>query len=101
MKRASNEKCFGMRHFLNALSVAAEPLRVHCYGLSSTRGGAHASGVQFATKTIDEGVKAARLAAEAGATFVDLNCGCPIYGRYAVPLSYMNEGCLYGSISAR
>lgn len=42
-------------------------------------GGAHASGVQFATKTIDEGVKAARLAAEAGATFVDLNCGCPIY----------------------
>lgn len=38
------------------------------------------AGVQIATKTIDEGAKAARLAAEAGADFVDLNCGCPIYG---------------------
>ena len=28
---------------------------------------------------IDEGVKAALMAAEAGADFVDLNCGCPIH----------------------
>mmetsp|Transcript_16089 Transcript_16089/g.40885 ORF Transcript_16089/g.40885 Transcript_16089/m.40885 type:complete len:451 (-) Transcript_16089:81-1433(-) len=36
-------------------------------------------GVQMATKTIDEGVRAAKLAADAGADFIDLNCGCPIY----------------------
>ena len=36
-------------------------------------------GVQIATKTIDEGVKAGSLAKEAGAQFLDLNCGCPIY----------------------
>lgn len=36
-------------------------------------------GVQIATKTIDEGVKAASLARDFGADWVDLNCGCPIY----------------------
>lgn len=36
-------------------------------------------GVQIATNIIDEGVAAGRLAAEAGADWVDLNCGCPIY----------------------
>lgn len=36
-------------------------------------------GVQIATKTIDEGSRAGILAAEAGAQFLDLNCGCPIY----------------------
>lgn len=35
--------------------------------------------VQIATNVIDEGVRAARLAAEAGADGIDLNCGCPIY----------------------
>lgn len=39
------------------------------------------TGVQIATKQIDEGVKAAQMAAEAGADWVDLNCGCPIYGK--------------------
>lgn len=38
------------------------------------------SGFQIATKQISEGVKAAVLAAEAGASWIDLNCGCPIYG---------------------
>ena len=32
-------------------------------------------GVQIATNTIDEGVAAAHLAAEAGADWLDLNCG--------------------------
>ena len=41
------------------------------------------AGVQIATKQIDEGVKAAQMAAEAGADWVDLNCGCPIYGEAA------------------
>jgi len=36
-------------------------------------------GVQIATNVIDEGVKAGLMAAEAGADWVDLNCGCPIY----------------------
>ena len=36
-------------------------------------------GVQIATNVIDEGVKAGLMAAEAGADFVDLNCGCPIH----------------------
>jgi hypothetical protein len=37
-------------------------------------------GVQIATNAIHEGVAAAKLAAEAGASWIDLNCGCPIYG---------------------
>ncbi|EEH58131.1 uncharacterized protein MICPUCDRAFT_11009, partial [Micromonas pusilla CCMP1545] len=36
-------------------------------------------GVQIATNQITEGVNAGRLAHEAGADFVDLNCGCPIH----------------------
>jgi len=36
-------------------------------------------GVQMATNQIDEGVRAMKLAQDAGADFVDLNCGCPIY----------------------
>jgi tRNA-dihydrouridine synthase 3 len=36
-------------------------------------------GVQLATNQISEGVSAGRLAAAAGASWVDLNCGCPIY----------------------
>ncbi len=37
------------------------------------------AGFQFATNVIDEGVRAAEAAAAAGADWVDLNCGCPIY----------------------
>lgn len=36
-------------------------------------------GVQIATNVIDEGVAAGLKAAEAGADFLDLNCGCPIH----------------------
>ncbi len=39
-------------------------------------------GVQIATKTIEDGIKAAHLAQEAGARWVDINCGCPIYGTH-------------------
>lgn len=39
-------------------------------------------GVQVATNNIAEGLKAAQLAAEAGAAWLDLNCGCPIYGAW-------------------
>ncbi len=37
-------------------------------------------GVQIATNAIEEGVRAAALAQEAGAAWIDLNCGCPIHG---------------------
>lgn len=39
-------------------------------------------GVQIATNDVEEGVRAVALAAEAGADWVDLNCGCPIYVRH-------------------
>lgn len=38
------------------------------------------SGLQIATNSIDDGVAASRLAAKAGADWLDLNCGCPIDG---------------------
>lgn len=36
--------------------------------------------MQIATNAIDEALKAAVMAEEAGASWIDLNCGCPIYG---------------------
>lgn len=36
-------------------------------------------GVQIATNAISEALHAAHMAADAGASFVDLNCGCPIH----------------------
>jgi tRNA-dihydrouridine synthase 3 len=36
-------------------------------------------GVQFATNQIEEGLNAIELIQKSGASFVDLNCGCPIY----------------------
>lgn len=35
--------------------------------------------LQIATKVIDEAVFTARLAEQEQASFIDLNCGCPIY----------------------
>ena len=42
------------------------------------------AGVQFATNAIDEGLRAARIAEQAGAAWIDLNCGCPIFGKLSV-----------------
>ena len=36
-------------------------------------------GFQIATKSSDEAIGAAKVAQEEGATWIDLNCGCPIY----------------------
>lgn len=36
-------------------------------------------GFQIATKSSDEALRAAELAVNEGATWIDLNCGCPIY----------------------
>jgi tRNA-dihydrouridine synthase len=38
-------------------------------------------GVQIATNNIAEGVKSAAAAQAAGASWIDINCGCPIYGK--------------------
>ena len=59
------------------------------------------SGVQIATKQIDEGIAAGRMAAEAGATWLDLNCGCPIYGAHThthtplIPVHKHNRICTH------
>ena len=39
----------------------------------------HTLGIQFATNNVEEGCRAIDMAAEAGADFCDLNCGCPIF----------------------
>lgn len=44
-------------------------------------------GLQIATNNIAEGVASAHMAADAGAQFLDLNCGCPIYGKPPVHFS--------------
>lgn len=49
-------------------------------------------GFQFATKTIGEGLTAAQMAADAGATWVDINCGCPIFGKVAL---MSDEACIH------
>ena len=49
-------------------------------GSGNSRVGMATAGVQIATKQIDEGIAAGLIAAQAGATWLDLNCGCPIYG---------------------
>lgn len=36
-------------------------------------------GVQFAAKTPEEAAEAAKIVEQSGASFVDLNCGCPIH----------------------
>jgi len=50
-------------------------------------------GFQIATNNIGEGVGAGKMAAEAGAAWLDLNCGCPIYGEPSPhPLPLPAEG---------
>jgi hypothetical protein len=43
------------------------------------KGGDFRFGVQIATNAIAEGLGAARIAQDAGADWIDLNCGCPIW----------------------
>eukprot|EP00967_Tisochrysis_lutea_P007660 scaffold9158_cov21-Tisochrysis_lutea.AAC.1 len=49
---------------------------------------------QIATKTIEEGVGATKLAKEAGATWVDINVGCPIKGETSLRLQRMQWLCV-------
>lgn len=93
LRRADNEQCYGegagrwvacslrapacLRPFLFLSPVlAALPIRPMpappCKHAS-------AAGVQIATNQISEGVRAGEAAAEAGADWLDLNVGCPIY----------------------
>lgn len=53
-------------------------------------------GFQMATKTIAEGLAAAKMAADAGASWIDINCGCPIIGAASLRLvttMVVAEGC--------
>ena len=101
LKRAANEACFWCA-FTCLLPGSAITHR--CWVLperppsTSPCGCMHCkaaevsafAGFQFATNNIGEGVAAAKLAAESGASWVDLNCGCPIHGpRLSLPLARM------------
>lgn len=93
LKRAANEHCFGVRASPNC---RADAMRLHMHSRCHSRPLAVAqallletswvfslarrAGFQFATNNIGEGVGAAKLAADSGASWVDLNCGCPIHG---------------------
>ena len=71
LRQAPNETCFGAiklsAYVTCCLSADLALLKQRAAGLS---------GAQMATKTIDEGVRCSVLAAEAGASWIDLNCGC-------------------------
>ena len=72
IRKASSETCFGEHMDAHAcLTAAGEAWSDVC---------GWAAGVQIATKIADEAIAASKLAAAAGAAFIDLNCGCPIYG---------------------
>ena len=58
------------RHLLRGQAVERARLRRAC--------NEKVFGVQIATNDAEEGAAAVKLAREAGADFVDLNCGCPI-----------------------
>lgn len=65
------------RHLLKGDRIEANRMRRYPeYGNGNA--GNSLFGVQIATNNVEEGVGAVRRAKEAGADFVDLNCGCPI-----------------------
>lgn len=73
---------FGARVTLSEMAFArplAKGDRVERARLRHTAGLENWYGVQLATNSADELVRAAQLAADAGARFVDINCGCPIH----------------------
>lgn len=73
----------GTKQAAQPLAFLLHVLQSELYLLSVSAGSAapYGAGVQIATKQIDEGIAAGLMAAEAGATWLDLNCGCPIYGK--------------------
>lgn len=62
-------------YILNQLNKGDKVERARLYKAPEER----CYGFQIATKVISEGLESAKLAEEAGARFLDLNCGCPIY----------------------
>lgn len=46
---------------------------------------------QIATNAIDEGIRAAHMAHDAQAAFIDLNTGCPIYGCALPPSCHLRQ----------
>jgi tRNA-dihydrouridine synthase 3 len=72
---------FGLQTSVSEMIYARSLLRGDAVEQARLRRSEHEPtyGVQFATKQIEEGIEAIRLAEETGADFCDLNCGCPIY----------------------
>ena len=72
---------FGMEVSMGEMIFARSLLKGERHEQARLRRAAHehAFGAQFATNNKAEGAKLCELAAQQGATWVDLNCGCPIY----------------------
>ncbi len=72
---------FGMEISLSEMIYARQLLRGDTIEYARLRRATNECffGVQIATNTIEEGLGAIQKAQEAGADFVDLNCGCPIH----------------------
>ena len=72
---------FGMEVSLSEMIYARSLLKGDAVELARLRRASNERtlGVQFATNNVEEGCRAIDMAAEAGADFCDLNCGCPIF----------------------
>ena len=83
LRKGEDERCFG-RH----PATPQHFTQVSCLAPGVSRELCARAGVQIATKVADEALAAAKLAAASGASFLDLNCGCPIYGTTRARLVY-------------
>lgn len=72
---------FGMEVSLSEMIYARSLLRGDAVEQARLRRASNEQllGIQFATNNVEEGCNAIDIAADAGADFVDLNCGCPIF----------------------
>jgi len=70
---------FGMEVGLSEMIYARSLLKGNPVEKARLRRAEKVFGVQIATNNVQEGCDAIREARNAGADFVDLNCGCPIY----------------------
>ena len=72
---------FGMEVSLSEMIYARSLLRGDAVEQARLRRASNEQifGIQFATNNIEEGCNAIKLAADSGADFCDLNCGCPIF----------------------
>ena len=77
---------FGCTHTMSEMAIARNLFRGYHKNVRKERALCRKSeldksifGFQIATKSSDEAIKAAEFAKENGASWIDLNCGCPIW----------------------